>query len=52
MIIERAAIEFDPRVVQTFLELELPEKVEPAKETVLPINDPNEGKELFSSFMK
>jgi HD-GYP domain-containing protein (c-di-GMP phosphodiesterase class II) len=52
MIIERAAIEFDPRVVQTFLELALPEQVQPATETALPINERNEGKEMFSSFMK
>jgi HD-GYP domain-containing protein (c-di-GMP phosphodiesterase class II) len=51
MIIERAGIEFDPRVVQTFLQLELTEQVEPADE-VEPVNPPHESKELFSSFMK
>jgi hypothetical protein len=52
MIRERAAIEFDPRVVQTFLQLELAEQVQPATEAAIPINEGNEGKELFSSFMK
>jgi HD-GYP domain-containing protein (c-di-GMP phosphodiesterase class II) len=52
MIRERAAIEFDPRVVQTFLQLELAEQVQPATEAAIPINERNEDKELFSSFMK
>jgi hypothetical protein len=51
MIIERAGIEFDPRVVQTFLQLELTEQVEPTAE-VEPVTSPHEDKELFSSFMK
>lgn len=50
MIIERAGIEFDPRVVQMFLQLELTEQVEPADEE--PVTTPHESKELFSSFMK
>ena len=51
MIIERAGIEFDPRVVQTFLQLELTEQVEPADD-VEPVTPPHENRELFSSFMK
>ena len=51
MIIDRAGIEFDPRVVQSFLQLELTEQVEPADE-VEPVTSPHESKELFSSFMK
>jgi HD-GYP domain-containing protein (c-di-GMP phosphodiesterase class II) len=51
MIIERAGIEFDPRVVQTFLQLELTDRVEPADE-VEPVTAPHESRELFSSFMK
>lgn len=51
MIIERAGIEFDPRVVQTFLQLELTEQVEPAAELGA-VTTPDEDKELFSSFMK
>jgi len=51
IIIERAGIEFDPRVVQTFLQLELAEQVEPADE-VAPLSSAYESKELFSSFMK
>jgi HD-GYP domain-containing protein (c-di-GMP phosphodiesterase class II) len=51
MIIERAGIEFDPRVVQTFLQLEPTEPVEQADE-VEPVTSPPESKELFSSFMK
>jgi hypothetical protein len=51
MIIERAGIEFDPRVVQTFLQLDLTEQVGPAVE-VEPVTTPHESKELFSSFMK
>ena len=51
MIIKLAGIEFDPRVVQTFLQLELTERVEPADE-LGPASTPYESKELFSSFMK
>ncbi len=51
MIIERAGIEFDPRVVQSFLQLELTEQAEPLDE-VEPVTAPYENKELFSSFMK
>ncbi len=51
MIIQRAGIEFDPRVVQTFLQLELTERVEPADEPAS-VSTASEGKELFSSFMK
>ena len=52
LIIERAGIEFDPRVVQAFLQLDLAEHVEPAD--VEEPSDKNEhgSKELFSSFMK
>lgn len=50
MIIERAGIEFDPRVVLTFLELDLPEHVE--AEPATPLNESHDSKELFSSFMK
>mgnify|MGYP003286596805 CR=1 FL=1 len=51
MIIQRAGIEFDPRVVQTFLQLELTEPVEPADEPAS-VSTASEDKELFSSFMK
>ena len=51
MIIERAGIEFDPRVVQTLLQLELTDHVEPA-EAVEPVKTGYESKELFSSFTK
>ena len=51
MIIERAGIEFDPRVVQSFLQLELAQQVEPAGEEQ-PVDNHDESKELFSSFMK
>ena len=51
LIIERAGIEFDPRVVQTFLQLELTEQVEPA-DALEPLTTAHENKELFSSFMK
>ena len=49
LIIERAGIEFDPRVVQAFLQLDLAEHVEPAD--VEEPSDKNEhgSKELFSS---
>ena len=50
MIIERAGIEFDPRVVQTFLQLELAEHIEPAESEATPTR--YESKELFSSFVK
>ena len=49
MIIERAGIEFDPRVVQTFLQLELADHSEPS-EAPEPVGDRFESKELFSSF--
>lgn len=49
MIIERAGIEFDPRVVQTFLQLELAEQIEPGEATE-PGSNRFESKELFSSF--
>jgi len=52
MIIQNAAIEFDPRVVQTFLELELTEQLESDTETTATLSDAEESKELFSSFMK
>ncbi|MGI8917058.1 MAG: HD-GYP domain-containing protein [Pyrinomonadaceae bacterium] len=51
MIIELAGVEFDPRVVQSFLQLELTEQVE-APDEVEPVTAPYENKELFSSFMK
>ena len=52
IIIEHAAIEFDPKVVQKFLELELTEQIESRTETVEPVSEGIEEKELFSSFMK
>jgi HD-GYP domain-containing protein (c-di-GMP phosphodiesterase class II) len=51
MIVQRAGIEFDPRVVKAFVELDLTENVEPAVEAVA--ESPGfENTELFSSFMK
>lgn len=51
-IIERAGIEFDPRVVQAFLQLELQPHIGTAESNAESDNDRSEGKELFSSFMK
>jgi HD-GYP domain-containing protein (c-di-GMP phosphodiesterase class II) len=51
-IIERAGIEFDPRVVHTFMQLDLPAHLEPAEEITESDNNRIESKELFSSFMK
>ena len=51
MIVERAGIEFDPRVVKAFVELALTENVEPAVDAVSE-NPSYENQELFSSFMK
>lgn len=51
MIIERAGIEFDPRVVQSFLQLEFAGQVEPTEEAK-PGDNHYESKELFSSFLK
>jgi HD-GYP domain-containing protein (c-di-GMP phosphodiesterase class II) len=51
MIVQRAGIEFDPRVVKAFVEIDLTENVEPAVDAVA--ESPGfESKELFSSFMK
>lgn len=52
LIIENAGIEFDPRVVQAFLQLDLAEHVEPAEVEEPSDNKEYESKELFSSFMK
>jgi len=52
LIIERAGIEFDPRVVQAFLQLDLAEHVEPADVEEPSDNNEHGSKELFSSFMK
>lgn len=52
LIIENAGIEFDPRVVQTLLQLDLAEHVEPAEVEEPSDNKEYESKELFSSFMK
>jgi HD-GYP domain-containing protein (c-di-GMP phosphodiesterase class II) len=52
LIIENAGIEFDPRVVQAFLQLDLPDHVEPAEVEEPSDNKEDESKELFSSFMK
>jgi HD-GYP domain-containing protein (c-di-GMP phosphodiesterase class II) len=52
MIIQNAAIEFDPRVVQTFLELDLKEQLDSDTETTAALSVGEESKELFSSFMK
>lgn len=52
MMIERAGIEFDPRVVQAFLNLNLTEHIEPADEVVESTSTGYKSKELFSSFMK
>ena len=52
LIIENAGIEFDPRVVQAFLQLDLAEHVEPADVEEPSDNKEHEGKELFSSFVK
>ena len=51
-IIERAGIEFDPRVVHTFLQLDLPPHIEGAEGDSESENNQFESKELFSSFMK
>lgn len=51
MIVQRAGIEFDPRVVKAFVELDLTENIEPAVDAVA--ESPGfENTELFSSFMK
>ncbi|MFZ0062062.1 MAG: HD domain-containing phosphohydrolase [Pyrinomonadaceae bacterium] len=52
LMTERAGIEFDPRVVQVFLQLDLAEHVEPADVEEPSDNHEHESKELFSSFMK
>jgi HD-GYP domain-containing protein (c-di-GMP phosphodiesterase class II) len=51
MIVQRAGIEFDPRVVKAFVEIDLTENVEPAVDAVAESPD-IENTELFSSFMK
>ena len=52
LIIEQAGIEFDPRVVLTFLQLDLTEPVEPTPEATEATAKSYEEKELFSSFIK
>ena len=52
MIVQRAGIEFDPRVVHTFIQLDLPVYEEPTADATEATNNSYEGKELFSSFMK
>lgn len=52
LITERAGIEFDPRVVHTFLQLDLAEHLQPAEDEEPSHNNEHESKELFSSFMK
>lgn len=51
MIVQRAGIEFDPRVVQAFLALDFVEEVEPVVEQ-LTVAPQDESQPLFSSFMK
>lgn len=51
-IIERAGIEFDPRVVHTFLQLDLLPHFDAVEAVAESDNDRLEDKELFSSFSK
>ena len=51
-IVERAGIEFDPRVVHALMQLDLPAHVEQVEGITDSSNNQTESRELFSSFMK